>query len=101
MKQFAELAEHGCRTLDAGTAAEHWPALMDEAFNLRRQIWNITDVDSALVQAGQRVGAGVAFAGSGGAVVGVVSEQTQLDAAAQAYQAINTGFLVLNPGASS
>jgi glucuronokinase len=101
MTRFAELAEHGFRTLDAGTAAKHWPALMGEAFDLRRQIWNVTDIDTALVQAGQRAGAGVAFAGSGGAVVGAVSDQTQLDAVALAYQTIDAGFLVLNPGAIS
>lgn len=98
MTRFAELAVTGRATLDAGTAADHWPALMNEAFELRSTIWNITDVDTALVEAGQRVGAGVTFAGSGGAVVGCATDPAVLANAATAYQNIGAGFLALHGG---
>ena len=96
MTRFAELAVAGRDALDGGTTCRDWPPLMNEAFELRRQIWTITDVDNALVETGQAAGAGVAFAGSGGAVVGSLADPERLDAAAQAYREIDAGFLVLH-----
>ena len=101
MRRFAELAELGVRALDDRTAAAHWPALMNEAFALRKRIWTITDVDAALVRVGQQAGAGVAFAGSGGAVVGCVPDAGQLDELAASYEALDAGYLVLSSGAAS
>ena len=97
MTRFAELAAEGRRALDAGTASEHWPPLMDESFALRSRIWAITSADRALVEAGQSIGAGVAFAGSGGAVVGSLREPNQLETAAAAYEQLDAGFVVINP----
>lgn len=95
MTQFATLAAEGRRSLDAGTALEHWPPLMDEAFTLRSRIWNITSADRTLVETGQSIGAGVAFAGSGGAVVGATSDYNMLAAAATAYTSLGAGFMVV------
>lgn len=97
MTRFAELAVRGRHALDHSTARLEWPALMNEAFELRCQIWNITDVDTALVDAGRAIGAGVAFAGSGGAVVGSLADPELIPVAAQAYDDIDAGFLVLHP----
>lgn len=98
MTRFAGLAVAGRTSLDAGTAAQQWPALMDEAFELRSKIWTITDADRSLVRTGRHAGAGVAFAGSGGAVVGSVEQPSALATVRRAYNDIDAGFLVLHPG---
>lgn len=97
MKRFAELATEGRDALDNGSASSVWPRLMAEAFELRSGIWPITSIDRTLVETGQALGAGVAFAGSGGAVVGSVCDQQELDALARAYETIGAGFLALAP----
>ena len=97
MTRFAELAALGRAALDRNDAAQVWPALLDEAFELRSRFWHITKIDTALVAAGRRSGAGVAFAGSGGAVVGAVSDAGQLETAAEAYDEVGAGFLVVKP----
>lgn len=97
MARFAELAAAGRTALDKGDAALEWPSLIDEAYELRRSIWTITDVDTALVETGRSIGAGVAFAGSGGAVVGCVADVSGLDDAAGAYARIGAGFHVIAP----
>jgi len=99
MIRFAELAAAGRRSLDDGTAAQRWPALLNQAFELRSSIWNITPIDRQLVDTGQAIGAGVAFAGSGGAVVGATTNVAALADAARAYDTAGAGFLVLHPGA--
>lgn len=101
MARFAELAISGRASLDAGTAPQQWSALMDEAFQLRSRIWTITAADSKLITTGQRVGAGVTFAGSGGAVVGAATDHATLARAARAYEAAGAGFLILHPGDQS
>ena len=70
MRRFAQLARRGRNALDAGCSASVWPGLLDEAFDLRATFWDIRARDQELVDIGRALGAGVAFAGSGGAVVG-------------------------------
>lgn len=101
LTRFAELAAAGRQHLDAGAAAQHWPALMDEAFELRSKIWTITDIDRALIDAGQGAGAGVAFAGSGGAVVGSLPGPVAMNSLRTAYESIGAGFVVIHPGANA
>jgi len=96
MTAFAQLATTGRASLDDRTAASAWPSLLEEAFELRSRIWNITSVDTALVETGMALGAGVAFAGSGGAVVGCPRDANCLDKLARAYDTIGAGFLVLS-----
>jgi len=97
MHEFADLAASGRRSLDANAAAAEWPALLNRAFALRRSIWNITDIDEALVATGADLGAGVAFAGSGGAVVGCIADPTRMEMLATAYQGLGAGFAVITP----
>ena len=96
MSRFAELAGEGRRALDDSAAAQQWPQLMSEAFDLRQQMWTITSSDEQLVGIGSHLGAGVTLAGSGGAVVGAVAEASSLPTLAQAYADHNAGFLVIN-----
>ena len=95
MQQFASLARAGRAAFDEGRAAETWPTLMRRAFELRASIWNITSIDQTLVQTGEHLGAGVAFAGSGGAVVGCVRDASELAPMADAYASVGAGFVVI------
>ena len=95
MGRFAELAVEARRAIDDQTAADLWPTLLGEAFALRSQIWQITDRDKILVATGQSLGAGVAFAGSGGSVVGAIADHGELVSLARRYEAIGAGFRVL------
>jgi len=97
MEAFAQLATEGRRALDNNTATQDWPDLVDQAYELRSSIWNITAIDTALVETGRSHGAGVAFAGSGGAVIGCPRNPAHMDALAFAYQKLGAGFLDLTP----
>ena len=96
MADFAALAQAGRISLDAGSAGADWPALMRRGFELRRGIWNVSDIDQALVNVGSERGAGVSFAGSGGAVVGCTSEPERLPQLRDAYQRLGAGFCVIS-----
>jgi glucuronokinase len=95
MGRFAELGSYARQALDSANAAEVWPGLLNEAFALRSQIWPITDTDRSLVGVGESLGAGVGFAGSGGSVVGAISNPDHMTALARAYGSIGAGFVVL------
>ncbi len=92
MKDFAQLATDGRKALDAGSAGELWPQLMRQSFAIRSRVWAISARDLQLVEAGESVGAGVSFAGSGGAVVGVIPPDVDADSVADVYQAAGAGF---------
>lgn len=93
MHRFAELAADGRHALDADEAAERWPSLLREAFGLRRELWTIADSDERLVRTGEDLGAGVTFAGSGGAVVGAVRDRSALSAIRGAYESVDARFM--------
>lgn len=93
MSQFASLARRGRAALDAGEAATTWPALMNEAFALRRRLWTIDAVSEKLVSIGCEAGAGVTFAGSGGAVVGCIPDSAAFAGLETGYTEAGFGFL--------
>lgn len=97
MGRFAELAERGRLAIDAG-ADERWPDLLDEAHALRSRFWHLRARDHRLVNAARSHGAGVAFAGSGGAVVGVLRDADALEATAGACADVGAGFIVPRVG---
>lgn len=94
MKRFASLATDGRAALDDGSAAEAWPDLADEAFELRTRFWSIADTDIEMVEAIGSVGGGASLAGSGGAVVGYLPDPSLVDEAAQALADVGAESLV-------
>jgi glucuronokinase len=96
MARFAEVAREGRSALDAGRAIERWPSLLREAFRLRSQIWSITDRDRVLVGIGETLGSGVAFAGSGGSVVGTVANAEVLGDLREQYRLAGAGFHIIS-----
>ncbi len=71
--RIAELASAGREALLAGDTAT-FSTLMNENFDLRRRIMTIGEEDLAMVEAARDVGASAKLTGSGGAIIGVLSD---------------------------
>lgn len=78
MKHFAGLAARGRDALFARDAGE-LARLMDENFETRRSIFNLTPWQVQMVEEARRCGASGKFAGSGGAIVGTYRDQAMFD----------------------
>lgn len=75
MRGFGELAERTRELLLAGRGREIGP-LLNANFDLRTTIYPVADGNRAMVMAARRVGASAKFAGSGGAIIGTVEDET-------------------------
>ncbi|HEX8522235.1 MAG TPA: hypothetical protein VF669_08255 [Tepidisphaeraceae bacterium] len=76
MKQYRELTDRGRAALMSGD----WEALhrvMNENFDLRRQIMPIAPENLRMVEVARATGASAKFAGSGGAIVGLYKDGRQ------------------------
>ncbi|HYL80141.1 MAG TPA: hypothetical protein VEU07_04965 [Candidatus Acidoferrum sp.] len=94
IKRWAELTQQAYDLLVAGRGREIGP-LMDANFDLRARLINISPGNRALVETGRRLGAGVNFAGSGGAVVGCSDgDPERLKRLAAAYADIGAKLIV-------
>ncbi len=78
MHQWAELAERGRDALLAGDA-ELLGRLINENFDLRTTIYNISEGNLEMIRRSRAVGATSNFAGSGGAIVGTYRDGRMLD----------------------
>jgi glucuronokinase len=92
MQRFAQLAE------DARSALQnkeyHWLGrLMDENFDLRASIYNLSSRNIELVQTARRLGCSSKFAGSGGAVVGILSDESVFPKLEEAYRKIGANVI--------
>jgi glucuronokinase len=70
MKSFAELAEAARGALQSDDTAQ-LSSLIDQNFDLRLSICDISANHLRMINAARRVGASAKFAGSGGAIIGV------------------------------
>lgn len=68
---------------------------MDRTFDLRASMVDIDPHQRGLVEIGRRGGSAVNSAGSGGSVVGLARDPSQLPGLRAAYEAIGAGFLEL------
>jgi glucuronokinase len=71
--RIAALATAGREALLAGDTAT-FSSLMNENFDLRRRIMEIGEGDLAMVEAARELGASAKLTGSGGAIIGVLSD---------------------------
>jgi len=78
LSQIAELAEKGKKALETGDF-DTLHSLMNQNFDLRRQIMNIRNADLALVETARRCGASAKFAGSGGSIIGMYKDDEMLN----------------------
>lgn len=78
MHKWAELAERGRDALLAGDT-ELLGRLINENFDLRTAIYNISEGNLEMIRRSRAVGATSNFAGSGGAIVGTYRDERMLD----------------------
>ena len=75
MQRFAEITDDARAALLAGDHGR-FSELVDENFNLRHSICDLSPTHIAMIEAARRAGCSAKFAGSGGAIVGVLPDET-------------------------
>ena len=78
LNQIADLAEKGRKTLQEGDI-DKLESLVNENFNLRRSIMNISDENNKLISTARACGASAKFAGSGGSIIGIYQDDEMLN----------------------
>ena len=73
MTELAKLSEQSVAALEQG-AHETFSALMDQNFDIRRSISNLNPQHVAMIETARSCGVSAKYAGSGGAIVGVCTE---------------------------
>jgi glucuronokinase len=89
MKHFASLAEAGKQALLDGDAAT-LGRLMNENFDTRRSIYQLSPWQIEMVDVARREGATAKFAGSGGAIIGTYENEEQYCRVEAALRAIGS-----------
>lgn len=74
MVTFAGLTDLARQAIESGDAAQ-LHAIIDDNFNTRARICNISPAHRAMIDAAREVGASAKFAGSGGAIVGTYHDE--------------------------
>jgi glucuronokinase len=74
MRRFAELAEEGRKAFLVGDV-ERLGLLIDENFDIRRQLYHLPAWQVRMVETARTCGASAKFAGSGGAIIGIFDDQ--------------------------
>ncbi|KAK8403266.1 hypothetical protein O3P69_000414 [Scylla paramamosain] len=88
MQKFATLTDKATEAIQS----QDWSALaqlMNENFDLRRQLYNdavLGEENLRMVTLGRSMGAAVKFPGSGGAVLGMLNDQTKMEEVRHRYQ---------------
>lgn len=98
MKDFGSYAQQSKELLLAGRGNEIG-ALLDQNFDRRRSIFQISEENIRLVERARSVGAHCKFAGSGGAIVGVYADEAMYAALEEVYE--GTGTKILKPQISA
>ncbi len=79
MKRFAEITDEARAALLAGDQ-QRFHQLVDENFDLRQSICDLSPSHVRMIEAARSAGASAKFAGSGGAIVGTFSDRSQYEA---------------------
>jgi len=87
MKRFAEIADEARDALLTGDHVK-FHQLVDENFDLRRTICDLSPSHVKMVEAARSAGASAKFAGSGGAIIGTFAEEDQYRTLVQNLKAI-------------
>jgi glucuronokinase len=87
MKRFAEIADEARDALLTGDHVK-FHQLVDENFDLRRTICDLSPSHVKMVEAARSAGASAKFAGSGGAIIGTFAEEDQYQTLMQKLRAI-------------
>ncbi len=92
MYHWANLAERVKRMLLAGRGREIGP-LLNENFDLRRRLYNISPGNVEMVEAARAVGASAKFTGSGGAIVGTYEDDAMFKRLEGAFSSMDIAVL--------
>jgi len=87
MHEFADIARQGREALVTGSYAK-LPALINANFDLRDRIFSVSEENRRMVMKAREVGAAAKFAGSGGAIVGLVEDDAQFKRLSAALETI-------------
>ncbi len=94
VREWADLTTQARALILAGKGREIGP-LMDRGFDLRRELVKITPGNIRLIETGRKLGAGVQFAGSGGAIIGVYDgDPARLESLRHAYAEFGANLIV-------
>lgn len=88
MNVFAELTDQARAAIEQGDSAR-LHQIVDQNFNTRAKICNISPSHQAMIQAARSVGASAKFAGSGGAIVGTYENEAMFSKLQRSLQAVN------------
>jgi glucuronokinase len=92
MKRCAELAAQGRAALLNGDAAQ-LGRLMDENFEVRRNIYNLPPWQVRMIEVARQCGAAANFAGSGGAIIGTYRDEAMFQELSAKLAAIDSRTL--------
>ena len=94
MQSLRELVDAGAACLERGDRAG-FCELVNHNFELRSQIFDISERDREMIALARTHGAAAKLCGSGGAVVGIPQEESDTDELAQIY--LRAGFDLVRP----
>ena len=77
LARIAAIAEEGRTAIIAGKTRK-LPGLVNENFDLRSKIMNISDSNCELVETARKCGASAKFSGSGGSIIGIYEDNDML-----------------------
>jgi glucuronokinase len=95
MKQFAELTDRFRDMMTQGADTAELSRVMDANFDLRRSIMDLNPDHVRMIEAARSVGASAKFTGSGGAIIGIVSDDEHFTKLASTLQ--DLGMSVIKP----
>lgn len=95
MVHFAALAQQGYEALVARNFRA-FAALMNENFDTRRSICDLSPTHIRMVETARQTGASAKFAGSGGAIVGCYTDDAMLARLQSSLAAIDCKVIVIN-----
>lgn len=96
MAEIADLVPPARAAIETGEQAA-LSALIDQNFDLRRQLYDIQEGHLAMIQTARSVGASGKFAGSGGAIVGTVTDEEMFRALSKRVRDTNPHWKLFRP----
>ena len=94
MQSFAGFAQEAYDLIVEGSGDEIGP-LMDQNFELRTTLYNLSPGDVSMVELARSVGAHCKFSGSGGAIVGTYEDDDMYEMLEHEF--LNTDVVILKP----
>ena len=92
MHRWAEIAEEGREALLTGDR-NRLDRLIDENYDLRTEIYRISDGNQEMIRTARRAGATAKFTGSGGAIVGTYRDQRHFQQLVETFRDIDVDVI--------